>query len=119
MPDFPTLSTDPNARGWSEGPKGDPTIRSEFENGDIQTRPRTTKVPKVWSFTYSDLPDVDKVLIEIFERDTVVYGGAAFTWTNPIDSVAYTVRFSDKVNYDLEDTQEHAWKVDIKLEEVL
>ena len=119
MADFPSLSTIPEAEGWQEGTGIDPTMRVEMESGIVMTRSRFTTVPKMWRFAYRLMSNTDKETLETFEKDTVKYGADAFNWTNPIDTVVYSVRFGDKLLFQLEDTQQHQWSVSITLIEAL
>lgn len=70
------------------------TLVSEFENGAQQRRRKWESPIRNWTlrFRTRTLPEMNAV------RDFFIskYGSfAGFTWTNPNDSVEYTVRFSD------------------------
>jgi len=116
---YPTLSVNPDTRGWKEGPITDPTIRTKMESGIIVTRARFTTVPWFWSFSYSLLPNTDKVTLMTFFKTTVKFGAVAFDWTNPLDSVVYSVKFGAVVEPELEDSQQKEWSVDVLLVEAL
>jgi hypothetical protein len=95
MSDFPTLSVTPSVGPWKQTKVADPTIRSSFEGGYVQTRPRFTRIPKSWDVAYqggNSLPLADKALLEAHE-DNVHCGGAIFSWLCPVDSVTYQVRY--------------------------
>lgn len=116
MANFPTLSVPYPDFPINEG-REDSVLRSPFEGGYTQTRAAHTRIKRTWSVNYNLLSTVDKELIEDF-FDTTVNGGAdSFTWTSPIDDVAYTVRFapggfySSYVSY-------NRWNVRISLEQV-
>ena len=110
MADFPTLSSKPDSENWTEEPAVDPTIRSEFENGAVQTRTRFTDVPKKWDLIYRDMSQADKDTLKAFEK-TVGYGGDIFNWTNPQDTNTYEVRFAGPVKCKVEPVNPAAWQV--------
>ncbi len=109
MADFPDLSILPDAKGWEEGPLYDPTERFGNQVGPYSTRSKVTAVPYYWKFNYSDMPDADKVALQAHEK-TQRYGGNAFNWTNPMDSVVYSVVYGSILLFDLEDTQLKRWR---------
>jgi phage-related protein len=91
MSDFPTLSRPPE---WEiKEDVLDSTIKSDFESGYVQTRPRFTSDRKKWSnVVYKNLNTSDVALLRAFI--TAVRGGSeSFNWTNPDDSTTYIVRF--------------------------
>ena len=95
MNDFPTLSVTPSVAPWQQTKTGDPTIRSPFEAGYVQTRARFTRVPKAWTIAYQDgnsLPVADKLTLEAHEN-AVNCGAAIFSWLNPSDGTTYQVRY--------------------------
>ena len=116
MPTFPTLSQNPSIEGWDEGIAFDPTIKSRTEGGYKQTRPRFTRMPDGWNIAYKALPQADKNTLRTFEK-TVKVGSEMFTWTNPINSVTYNVRFVKPISYKLHLTSIY-WNVEFELEEV-
>jgi phage-related protein len=90
-------------------------IRSEFDGGYVQTRARFTRIRKIWKITYTQLSAANKLLIDNFVT-TVNCGADSFDWTNPQDSVTYSVRFlsppiSTYVSY-------NRWNVVFDLEQV-
>jgi len=117
MADFPTLSINPDAENWEEGPAIDPTLSSEFESGHLITRPRTTVTPWSWSFTYRFMSNADKVTLKNFEKNTAKYRAVEFNWTNPIDGLTYVVKFAENLKYYLENNGLNEWRVAVKLVE--
>jgi phage-related protein len=93
----------------------DSVIRSDFEGGYVQTRARYTRVRKIWQISYNLLSTTNKNLISAFV-DTVQGGADSFTWTNPIDSANYQVRFQAPPTYS--HTQYERWDVKFTLEQV-
>jgi hypothetical protein len=117
MADFPALTAVPSYTGWDEQIAYDPVIRSRSEGGYTKTRPRYTRIPMQWKFRYSDLSESEKTTLQNFERVTVKGGADGFSWTNPIDNVARTVRFKEPVKY-VPIFPGPVWDVTITLEEV-
>lgn len=115
MSNFPTLTAKPDAENFSQAPAIDPTIRTEFENGYTQTRPRFTAIPKKWNLVYRNMSETDKGLLETFETTTVNYGADSFYWTNPRDSQTYVVRFGAVIEYRIEPANPTTYQVNILL----
>ena len=67
-------------------------VRTEFEGGYVQTRSRETRARKRWSLRWIAMTEADWGTLSTFFRS---YLGSTFTWTHPITSASYTVRFSD------------------------
>lgn len=76
------------------------TLVSEFENGTEQRRPRWSSDLRKFRLVYKNRPSSDFSTIKsLFETKKGRY--TAFTWTNPNDSVEYTVRFdSDEITFE-------------------
>ena len=51
--EFPTLSRGVSFQNFSQGSAIDPTIRSEFEDGTVLTRPRFTTLKKSFTVSYN------------------------------------------------------------------
>ena len=116
MPNFPTLGTNPTIDGWEEGLAIDPTIRSQSEGGYVQTRARFTRLTNKWNIKYMALSAADKDTLRTFEK-TVRGGSDAFNWTNPANSVTYSVRFLGLIKY-IPHSNSLYWDVSFVLEEV-
>lgn len=119
MSDFPTLSVKPSVGPWKESKLPNSTIRSPFEAGYVQTRPRFTRIPKTWSIGYQGgnaLPLADKILLEQHE-DSVKGGAGIFSWLNVTDGQVYRVRYKDPIQFaPLYNNQ--FWTVSFVLEQV-
>ena len=76
----------------------DPTIRSRFDGGYVQSRARFTRLPETWPLKYAGLSKANKNTLEAFEK-TQLAGSNSFTWLNPEDSTNYTVRFVGLASY--------------------
>lgn len=97
----------------------DPTIRSNMGGGYVTSRAAFTRLTDKWHVKYEHLSQANKNTIKTFERSTVVAGSASFTWTNPENDTAYTVRILGTVRYI---PHEHMnwlwWTVEFDLEQV-
>jgi len=114
MPTFPTLSTEPIDRDFSEALAYDPSIKSQAEDGTILSRARFTTTKKKWTMSYNNLTEADKLLLDAFQT-TVMVGALTFTWTNPRDDIAYTVRFAEPLDYTIHPSMQGIWLVSFTL----
>lgn len=91
MSDFPTLSTPP-VYPLKQSRDGDQFIKSKTEAGYVITRSRYSRARLKFNVSYQNISAADKALLEtlIDEVDGEI---GYFTWTHPITSVSYTVRF--------------------------
>jgi phage-related protein len=68
------------------------TIIDTFENGKEQRRPRRSVSDKVWTLAFTTRAIADYNTVKsLFDSKLGAY--TSFTWTNPLDSTEYTVRF--------------------------
>jgi len=68
------------------------TLISEFENGAEQRRRKWTSPLRKWRLRFNNRVKTDMQSVRDFFKSK--YGAfMAFTWTNPNDSVEYSVRF--------------------------
>lgn len=115
---FPTfdLSRTPDAlRGWTEGRPIDPTIRSEYSNGDIASRARfTTALPKLLTFTYSYLTYAEKEIIADFE-DHIKIGSSEFDWRNPITGEDWEMRLTGPINIGMESNSNNLYYAKVSM----
>lgn len=96
----------------------DPTIRSTSEGGYVTSRARFTRLTRRWNVRYEWMSRTNKGTLLAFEEARYV-GAESFTWTNPIDDTAYTVRFLEPVQYiPHANTDFLWWTVEFTLEQV-
>jgi len=96
----------------------DPAIRSQSEGGYITSRARFTRVARRWTIRYEWMTQANKNTIKAFE-DARHAGAESFTWTNPENATAYTVRFVEPVRYTAyPHTNFLWWSVEFVLEQV-
>lgn len=94
----------------------DPTLRSEFEDGSQQTRPKHTRIRRTFSVEWNSLPDGEKELLVDFYCNTVKAGSEAFDWNDPVSGKQYVVRFGAAPK--IKAKMLHYWTVSITLIEV-
>ena len=70
------------------------TIISTFESGVEQRRARRTDSRRSWRLSFSNRSRTDMETGRDFFL-AVKGSFTSFTWTNPLDSAVYTVRFAD------------------------
>ena len=99
MANFPTLSRSPSFPLAPDGEIEDSTLRSQFEAGYELTRPRFTRARRSWGVRYPVVSSADKALLVAFEQTTVRGGADSFSWTHPITSTVYSVRFAGPLKY--------------------
>lgn len=121
MPDptYPVLSVAPSVTGWKEKAAYDPAIRTPYEAGYVQTRPRHTRIPLMWELQYVEgnaLPEADKATLQAFEHGVGI-GSAMFQWTHPRTGTVYAVRFKEPVEY-MPQGNHLYWRVRLVLEQV-
>ena len=116
MLNFPSLSRSVSLENFTEGLASDPSIRSESEAGYVISRARYTRMPKMFGFTYRYLTAADKAALEEFQN-TVKVGADAFNWSHPKESIVFTVRLKEPLDFQLEDRNPDYWKVSIRLDE--
>lgn len=70
------------------------TLVSRFENGVEQRRARWGTAVKEWKLEYKNRPASEVTTVQtLFDNSKGAY--SSFTWTNPVDSQEYTVRFKE------------------------
>jgi len=99
MAAFPTLSRAPSLPLDPDGEIEDVVLRSTFEAGYEQTRPRTTRARRSFGINYRALKSADEALLRAFEITTLRNGADAFTWTHPISGTSYTVRLAAPIQF--------------------
>lgn len=98
MAAFPTLSRPPIHPLDPDGELEDAILRSPFEAGYEQTRPKYTRARRIFGVRYR-IQEADTALLRAFEQVTLVNGADAFDWTHPISAVTYTVRLAAPIKY--------------------
>lgn len=86
---FPTT---PVPRIGSSGELNFLVITSEFEGNYSQTRRGATRGRKTFNLMFNSITDAEFTTIEAFFQANI---GGAFSWTNPRNGQAYTVRFKE------------------------
>lgn len=89
---FPVLSKAPD-QSIAES-YDDQTLSSKSEFGYVFTRPRSTKISRILTISYSRLPQSDHDLLDAFVRTTTLGGSGSFLWADPRTAEQLTVRFT-------------------------
>ncbi len=113
---FPELSKKPSKDGYEESIASDPTIKSEFADGTVATRPMFTGLCLAWKLSYKTLSTIDKNLLSDFVKEQKV-GSGRFYWINPVDGYRYTVRFSGVPVFKLASSGPLKWQVSFEVQE--
>lgn len=92
----------------------DPWVGDPAEVGTDRRRARFTRELRSFSFTLR-LTDAQKDTLKTFYETTLNKGVDAFTWTNPEDDVAYTVRFTKRPP--LKNVSFNVWDAEVGLAE--
>lgn len=86
----------PNIQNPSFPLKEDPedaVIRTEFDAGYEQTRPRFTRNRTTYSLEWPAMKGVDLAALLTFYKTTLANGAAIFDWTYPGTSTVHAARF--------------------------
>lgn len=89
---FPVLSKAPDVSVRES--YDDQTIQSKSEFGYVFTRPRSTKLSRIITVSYSLVPQADHDLLDAFIRTTTIGMSGSFGWQDPRTDEQLTVRFS-------------------------
>lgn len=124
MATFPTftrhtgLAHTPEVGSLNSEVAHNPTVRSLSDGGYVKTRARFTRISRRWNVRFAWMSQTNKNTLKTFE-DARLVGSESFTWTNPEDSTAYTVRFLEPVRYiPIANTNYLWWNVEFTLEQV-
>jgi len=79
---FPTLTRKPSTLD-PDGELEDAVLRSPFDAGYVQSRPKYTRMRRSWGVRYTELPDADVATLRTYEQTTLVNGASPFDWTHP------------------------------------
>lgn len=93
----------------------DPAIRSEFEDGSVQTRPRFTRMRRRWTLSWANIKKSQYEILRDFYMNQKG-GSLSFSWPNPMNGVMFTVRFVGELT--AKTTELDFYAVTVKLEQV-
>ena len=68
-----------------------PQVRTEFENGSVQSRPRFTRGRRQFTLSWDAMPAEQYAVLEQFFNN---YRGCLFWWPHPLTGRRYQCRFS-------------------------
>lgn len=69
-----------------------PQVRTEFENGYVQSRVKWTRARRQWQLSWSQMTAAHWATLE---THFTTCQGIPFTWIHPSTAVSYNVRFQD------------------------
>jgi phage-related protein len=81
-----------------DGELEDAVLRTPFDAGYEQTRPKYTRMRRIWGVRYDELSNADVATLRTYEQTTLVNGANSFTWTHPL-SGTFTVRLAGPIKY--------------------
>lgn len=114
---FPTLSKEANMSSFAEEPMYDPTSRTVFAGGFVQTKSTFTRVPYKWMVVYNYLTNTDRDILISFEQE-MISENETFLWTNPNTSTSTEVMLLERITY-IQDRVEGYWKIKMDMIEVV
>lgn len=94
----------------------DIVIRTQFDKGPEQTRPRSTKIRQIYNLSWCAMPDADHTLFYTFWKTTTNGGTLAFNWANPLTNISGEFRFAAVPKRRLISTE--FWEVQCQIREV-
>jgi hypothetical protein len=97
LPYFPELSRAPVMDDTEE--LEDPTIRTEFENGLVESRLRFKPQRSTFAFGFRLLTPQDRDILKTFYNSTAEAGANMFLWVHPETGDEHTVRFTRAVRF--------------------
>lgn len=110
LPDFPLIDAPDYPL---KEPFYKPQVRNEFENGDVQARPRFTRGRKKFAVAWEKLPHEQYAVLENFFNERQ---GFLFWWKHPLTGRKYRCRFSgDQLDGELVELD--YYKVTVNIEE--
>jgi len=119
QPVYPTLGVNPDEEGFVREPALDPSSRTVLEDGAYLVVKTKTKIPLRWSFVYSQLSNTNKETLDDFWEDSAGCGAVPIKFTDPTNSTAYFVHFTDKPRSTLEGDGQATWRVEINFLEAI
>lgn len=113
---FPTLTVKPSVKRFVQNVLIDPVHRAVFGSGAILTRTRFTNTPIKYNVSYSLMGNVDKEILEVWERDNIGYGGNRFKWWNITNNEYWVSILLKPINYQVHSRSKgNIWKVDFNV----
>jgi len=119
QPVYPALGVNPDEEGFVREPAIDPVSRTPLEDGAYLVVKTKTKIPLRWSFVYSQLSNANKETLDAFWEDSAGCGAIPIKFTDPTNSTAYFVHFTDKPKSTLEGDGQATWRVEINFLEAI
>lgn len=99
----------------------DNSLKSKFEDGTVQSRPKFTRSRRTFKVNWKSLPNDEYLILEKFIRKTVKYSAETFLWVNP---ATYNTPEEETIEVRIESVGEASmstldkWDVELTLQEV-
>jgi phage-related protein len=93
----------------------DAAIRTEFETGMVQSRPRYTRARRTWMLSWEYMRGADYRVLRSF-YDQMRGGSLSFDWQNPAELIFFNVRFKGEIRS--RNQSADFWNVNVTLEQV-
>lgn len=110
--DFP--SSIPNPEYPFKVDHEDNSIKTQFEDGTVQSRRKFTKSRKTWILKWESLKQNYYDTLENFIVNQVHHSAVVFNWLNPADNRTYAVRC---IKFDSELRFINYWNVELQFQE--
>jgi phage-related protein len=111
MPDYPDIQMPSGCEETTE----DPSIRTEFESGIVQTRARFTRARRTWGLKWDYMKGADYRILRSF-YDQMHGGALSFMWPHPTEETLFDVRFKGEIKGTSQSFD--FWSVTVTLEQV-
>ena len=111
MADFPTIQLPSGMEEITE----DPSLRTEFESGIVQSRARFTRVRRIWQLRWELMRGADYRALRVFYVQ-MRGGSLSFDWLHPAEVEVFHVRFQGEIRS--RNLSHDYWDVEITLEQV-
>jgi len=118
---FPSDFPEPNIAAASDCGESfkfkseDAVVSTTTDANYKQTRPRATRKIRTWTYSWNGVSSADFAKLQTFWNSVGRY--QAFSWTNPEDSVTYTVRFSQGLDKEWQENYPYGWQGTLVFEE--
>ncbi|WP_455655881.1 hypothetical protein [Phascolarctobacterium sp.] len=94
----------------------DNSIRSNFEDGSMQSRVKFTRSRAKYTLKWNSLPQAEYDVLYKFITETVKYSAQSFMWTNPATKKTLEVRITNVSGAELKTLA--FWTITLELTEV-
>ncbi len=94
----------------------DNSIKSNYEDGSVQSRVKFTRSRDIFTLKWPKMPDAQFTVFDDFVKNQAKFSANTFLWTNPKTAVQAEVRIYEKPTAKVSGYKR--WNVELKLQEV-